>query len=373
MKLAFCLYKYFPFGGMQRDFLRIARECRDRGHAVRVYVLEWEGEVPDWLELVRVPVKALGNTRRYRAYSRRVAEYLCAHPVDRVVGFNKMPGLDRYYAADPCFEEKARTLRGPLYRFGGRYRHFSRYEQAVFEPGGCPVIMIISPKQQEQFQRHYGTEDSRFHLLPPGITPDRRAPSDAAERRRAFRRRWQHADDDMLLLQVGSDFVRKGLERSVRAMAALPAGQREKTWLYVIGKADSRPFARLARRLGVEERVRFLGGRDDVPDFLLGADLLLHPARDETGGIVLVEAMVAGLPVIATELCGFAHHVSRAQAGVLIPSPFEQSALDTAVEQALGDPEQRHWWQRNGLAYGENEELYRSAQRAADIILEECR
>jgi hypothetical protein len=46
MQLAFCLYKYFPHGGLQRDFMRIAFACQARGHAIRVYTLEWRGEVP---------------------------------------------------------------------------------------------------------------------------------------------------------------------------------------------------------------------------------------------------------------------------------------------------------------------------------------
>ena len=43
MQLAFVLYKYFPFGGLQRDFMRIALECQKRGHQIRVYTLIWEG------------------------------------------------------------------------------------------------------------------------------------------------------------------------------------------------------------------------------------------------------------------------------------------------------------------------------------------
>ena len=46
MQLAFVFYKYFPFGGLQRDFMRIALECQARGHAIRVYTPIWEGEVP---------------------------------------------------------------------------------------------------------------------------------------------------------------------------------------------------------------------------------------------------------------------------------------------------------------------------------------
>ena len=46
MQLVFCFYKYFPFGGLQRDFMRIALACQKRGHAIRVYTLEWTGDVP---------------------------------------------------------------------------------------------------------------------------------------------------------------------------------------------------------------------------------------------------------------------------------------------------------------------------------------
>ncbi|MCD3114053.1 glycosyltransferase family 1 protein, partial [Salmonella enterica subsp. enterica serovar Enteritidis] len=47
MRVAFCLYKYFPFGGLQRDFMRIAQTVAARGHQVRVYTQSWEGESPE--------------------------------------------------------------------------------------------------------------------------------------------------------------------------------------------------------------------------------------------------------------------------------------------------------------------------------------
>ena len=120
MQLAFCLYKYFPYGGLQRDFMRIALACQTRGHAIRVYTLEWKGDLPAGFELVQVPVKALSNARRYAKFSDWVQQDLDRRPADRVIGFNKMPGLDVYFAADPCYEDKAQTLRNPLYRRFGR-------------------------------------------------------------------------------------------------------------------------------------------------------------------------------------------------------------------------------------------------------------
>ena len=125
LKLAFCLYKYFPYGGLQRDFLRIALECQKLGHDIRVYTLTWRGDVPDGFDVTIVPVKALTNHTRYERFRAWLHERLIRDPVDAVIGINKMPGLDVYYAADSCYEEKAQSQRSWLYRQLPRYRHIS--------------------------------------------------------------------------------------------------------------------------------------------------------------------------------------------------------------------------------------------------------
>ena len=181
MKLALCLYKYFPYGGLQRDFLRIAEECVSRGHQVTTYTLAWEGVQPDWLDVVIAPISALSGIKRYQKFSQWLVSRLQQYPVDMVMGFNKMPGLDVYYCADPCFEHKSRHLRSWWYRFTARYRHFSRYEQAVFNPGQTTDILMISEVQQALFKRYYKTEGARMCMLPPGINRNRCVPENAAE------------------------------------------------------------------------------------------------------------------------------------------------------------------------------------------------
>ncbi len=371
MQLAFVLYKYFPFGGLQRDFMRIALECQRRGHAIRVYTLIWEGEVPEGFEVQVAPVKALFNHRRNEKLLAWVEADLAKRPVDRLVGFNKMPGLDVYYAADGCFEDKAQNLRNSLYRKWGRYKHFSDYERAVFAPESKTEVLMISEVQQPLFVKHYATPAQRFHLLPPGIAPDRRAPANAAEIRAEFRREFKLADDDLLLVQIGSGFKTKGLDRSLKALAALPRELKKRTRLFVIGQDDPKPFLLQIKALGISEQVQILKGRSDIPRFLLGADLLIHPAYNENTGTVLLEALVAGLPVLVTDVCGYAHYIAEAECGRVAPSPFEQERLNRLLVEMLGAAEQRSCWARNGLAFAEVAELYSLPQRAADVILAE--
>ncbi|CAD5107056.1 glycosyltransferase family 4 protein [Zestomonas carbonaria] len=371
MTLAFILYKYFPFGGLQRDFLRIALECQGRGHAIRVYTMSWEGDVPEGFEVLVAPVKALFNHRRNEKFSAWVAADLGKRPVDRVIGFNKMPGLDVYYAADPCFEDKAQNLRGGLYRKWGRYRHFADYERAVFAPEARTEVLMISEVQQPLFVKHYATPAARFHLLPPGIAADRRAPANAAEIRADFRREFKLADDELLLVQIGSGFKTKGLDRSLKALAALPRALKKRARLIVIGQDDPKPFLLQIKTLGLSDQVRILKGRSDIPRFLLGADLLIHPAYNENTGTVLLEALVAGLPVLVTDVCGYAHYIAEADAGRVVPSPFEQERLNRMLAGMLEDDAARAAWSRNGLAFADSADLYSMPQHAADVILAE--
>jgi len=366
--LAFVLFKYFPYGGLQRDFLRIARVCAAQGFAIRVYTLSWEGERPAGFEIVEVPVRALVNHRRYARFAQWMHADLARRPVALLVGFNKLPGLDVYYAADACFEEKARDLRPWFYRWSARYRLFSRFERAVFDPASPTRILLITARQKTAFQHYYGTPDARFTVLPPPVSRERQRPADAAAIRAAFRAEFGLADGDLLLLALGSGFVTKGLDRSLRALAALPAQLRAAVKFFVVGADKSGPFAALARRLGIADRVTWFGGRDDAQRFLLGADLLLHPAYMESGGIVLLEAMIAGLPVLATDICGFAPYINEADAGAVLASPLVQEALNAKLAGVLADPALRARWSANGIAFGQTADLYGMAEEAAELI-----
>jgi len=366
VKLAFCLYKYFPYGGLQRDFLRIAKECVARGHQITVYTLSWEGAFPDGLDVVIAPIKAMSGPKKYQKFSRWLLSRLKQYPVDAVVGFNKMPGLDVYYCADPCFESKSRNLRSWWYKYTGRYRHFSCYEQAIFNPGQVTEILMISEVQQALFTNYYNTENARMTMLPPGISRDRCAPKNAAERRANFRREYHLSDDDLLLLQIGSGFRTKGLDRSIRALASLPDELRSKTRLFVVGEDDPSEYLSQAKSLGVDERVTFFSGRDDVPYFLLGADLLIHPAYAENTGTVLLEAIVAGLPVLVTDVCGYAHYVQEAGVGKVMSSPFDQMVFDASLREMLLEDSTK--WRENGINFSKYADIYDMPIKAADVI-----
>jgi UDP-glucose:(heptosyl)LPS alpha-1,3-glucosyltransferase len=172
-------------------------------------------------------------------------------------------------------------------------------------------------------------------------------------------------------VQIGSGFKTKGVDRSLKALAALPSALRQRTRLFVIGQDDPKVFQLQSTALGLNDQVRFMKGRSDIPRFLLGADALIHPAYNENTGTVLLEAVVAGLPVLVTAVCGYAHYIDEAQAGVVVPEPFEQGELNRQLQRLLEDDGARAQWSRNGLAFADAADLYSMPEHAADVILQE--
>ncbi|GAA5315046.1 MAG: glycosyltransferase family 4 protein [Candidatus Pelagadaptatus aseana] len=374
MKLAFALYKYFPYGGLQRDLLRIAEACHKRGCDIRVYTFGWQGDIPDWIDVQLIGKKGFSSHKKNRHFLESVQRHIQQHPVDALIGFNKMPGLDIYYAADGCYEARVTELYGNVYRMGGRYKHFSAYENAVFGVESSTQVLMISALQMPIFQQYYDTPDERMHLLPPGIARDRVAPDDADAIRQQFRDEFNIADDERLLLMVGSGFKTKGVDRAVNAMAQLPTEVRDKTRLFVIGQDNPKGVVKQAKKLGLGDRFQVFAGRDDIPRFMMGSDLLVHPARHENTGTVLLEALVAGLPVLVTDVCGYAHYVKDADMGVVMPSPFSEGMLAANMKFLLSaDDDQRHIWRKRSKVFAQQADIYSMPETAAEKIIEIAR
>lgn len=350
MKLAFCLFKYHPFGGLGRDFLRIAQLCQKQGHTIDVYLIKSYGEMPAGFNVYEIPVFGISNHRRCKSFAKRVQKYLKNIKYDLVIGFNRMPGLDLYYAADICYQTSAKAEHGWLYRLTNRYRSYVALEKTVFSPEVKTKILAISPQEKDNYKKCYQTTDDRFYDIPPGITPDRYRPENAEAIRTKLRRELNIADDQFLLLMVGSNFKLKGVDRSLLALAALPTSLREKTHLFVLGEGKQAPYLRMAKRLKISSQFKFLGTRNDVLNFMIAADLLLHPSYKENTGNVLTEALAAGLPILVTQNCGYAFHIKQAQAGLVVDLPYRQDDMNRKLQQMLDSNELKNWGQ-HALAY----------------------
>ncbi len=369
MKFAFTIFKYFPYGGVQRDMLRIASDCARLGHTVTIYTGEWRGEKPqENVQLRILPSKGLQNHQRHQSLIDAMHEAIKLDPVDFVVGFNRMTGLDAYYAADPCFIARSYHEKSWIYRLSARFRFFRDCENAVFSKQSNCQILLLTSRDKLEFQQWYQTPEARLHVLPPNIPVDKFKNKDRVNARAYLLEQFGLPEQAHVILTVGSAYIRKGVDRVVTALAALPEAIKSNTWLIAVGEYESSStFAKDAKNLGIAERCIQAGGRADVADLMLGANLLAHPARSELAGLVIIEAMTAGLPVLLTDVCGYASHVEAASAGVVLDSPFNQSKCNQALNAMLiGDASS---WIAAGIAYTQNILQNSSSTTEADLII----
>lgn len=375
MRLAFAIFKYYPFGGLERNFLRITDECLKRGHTVKILTMRWDGDVPKTLrtpkcEIEKVSFSGFSNHARCASYVKSLRKILDEENFDFIVGFNRMPYLDLYYCADVCYVDDIRTRRSSLNRLTPRHKVYSKFEKAVFSPESKTAILALSDIQREIYIREYGTQPNRFFPIPAGINKELVRSGPVGEERDEFRTSLGVSDDDSMLLMVGSDFERKGVDRSIRALGALPPETRSRTKLFIAGKGKARKLSGLAESLGIGDHVVFLGAVDNVPQLLSAAEMLLHPARAENTGNAIVEALIAGIPVLTLSNCGYAFHVEKASAGAVLDGwTFSQDDFNAKLaELLLVLPDKRVEWRTAALKYSDEADFYSRPKVVADII-----
>ena len=348
MKFAFIIFKYFPFGGMQRDMLRTANELIKRGHAVEIFTMQWQGDSPVNVKVHALPQTGLFNYQRYQKFIDATFLQIKTENFDYIFGYNRMAGLDAHFAADPCFVERAYKQRNFLYRLLPRFKWFAACEKAVFSSESATEILAVSLAEKPHFQRWYGTQDARFHYIPPCLLPERFALKPKLEARAYLRQQFNFSADDFVYLLTGSGFAMKGLDRAILALAMLPTALRANTRLIAAGQDNPKQFTKLAQKLGVAANVVISKGRPDIPQLMQGADVCVHPAYRENTGLVILEGMASATPMLVTASCGYAHYVRDANAGLVCEMPFEQANFNALFAQ-MRTSEHKQIWADNGL------------------------
>jgi UDP-glucose:(heptosyl)LPS alpha-1,3-glucosyltransferase len=329
-KLAILLFKYFPYGGLQKDFLGVADELISRGHELKVFTRSWEGSIPEGLDVITLGERGKSNYTKNKNFVKAAYHSVQDFSPDIIFGFNKMPGLDLYFAADTCFAKQA-LKKNKLQKFTRRFKQSMQFEKDVFSKESDTKILSLNESQANEFKDFYSTQHERITIVPPGINKN-----------------WTDHDPlniynvlniplgEKILLFVGSDFSRKGLDRAIHAVNHLNEKDISSN-LVIIGDDNPKPYERLIATASLSDKVFFLGPRKDVASFMKSADLLIHPAREEAAGNIIIEAIVSGLPSLVTSEVGFSNEVLKYKSGTVLKGEFNQNRFNMLIEKSITD------------------------------------
>ncbi len=230
-------------------------------------------------------------------------------------------------------------------------------DRRMISGGARTTFMPVSSFLRDRFEEVFGTLPGEWIVQSPGVDVRRFAPDPVA--REQVRRDLGIPEAARVALFVGMNFQTKGLGRLIEGLAeARRLRPNDDLRLLVVGRGDTERFIRLARECGVERAVLFAGPRPmAIERCYAAADAFGLVSDFETFGMVVLEAMAAGLPVIVSDRMGARDLVREGEQGHVVPVSAPASLLGRRLADAL-DPEQgrrmgdagrvvaeRHGWQ----------------------------
>jgi UDP-glucose:(heptosyl)LPS alpha-1,3-glucosyltransferase len=355
MNVAFCYESVLPRqGGCETYIASLARRLSADGHEIHLYARCWDAAaLPANLHYHRIIVPRFPRFLRPWFFSAACSRHLRNATHEVTIAFDKVAGADVLYPQGGVYAASVdfNLLKHPsrLVRQGLKalkwldpaHHSFLALEREQFR--GRSLVVAISDMVRRHMEEWYGVMPSNLRVLPIATPPDRFDEHDRPRRRYEFRQRWNLTPNRVTALFVGMNPRLKGLKPLLNALRGC-AGPLD---LVVVGKPATMGIAWLVQRLGISDRVRFVGYCADMRDAYFAADLLVHPTFYDPCANVVLEAMACGLPVITTRNNGASELMTptgvggECAEGLVLDDPHDHDRLRESLEAMLDSGRRR--------------------------------
>ncbi len=326
------------YGGVETALLSLARERNRAARLAPAYALCFDGRLAEELRALGAPVFILGAVRARNPFGvrrarRRLAELLAAERID--VAICHMAWAHAMFA--PAVRRANRGLVFWMHD-AANGRHWVERWAARVPPG---LAICNSRYTAATMGKLFTRTRAEILCYPVAVGGPRLTPPE----RLAMRAELGARADDVAILQASRMEPWKGHELHLQALERL---RDLPGWVCWIAGGAQRPHERdyrarlvaMTHQLGIADRVRFLGDRADVPRLMRAAEIFCQPnAAPEPFGIVFIEALGAGLPIVATAMGG-AREIIDDRTGVLAP-PDDVAAIAGALRRLIENPAER--------------------------------
>jgi glycogen(starch) synthase len=226
------------------------------------------------------------------------------------------------------------------------------------------IVIVCSQSMRQDTISHFHVPADKLRVIPIGIDPSRFKNRNVDRNR--VRQKYGIGPDEKLVLFVGRLTNQKGCEYLIRAIPYVTRFFNVKLLIagegYLKGELES-----IAVASGVRSRTIFAGyvGDDDLTNLFLSSDLMVVPSVYEPFGVVALEAMAAGLPVVASNVDGLAEIINHEENGILVFAR-DSSSIAWGISRILSDPENTQRMTQN--AFGDIESRFSWKAVATDTL-----
>lgn len=218
------------------------------------------------------------------------------------------------------------------------FLNFRRSELAAAEKRLCekpngPTVAALSEYVAEQFRHYYGLDNSRIAIVANGVKIDKSA--DPAEFSQLKQNILEHYNGDIkpvFFIFAGHNFRRKGLKSLIRAIhLAKSSNPAAVPHLFVAGTDHPAAYHNLAKKLGIEQSISFIGKASHIQNILAISDVAVLPTFDDPASRFVLEALAMDKPVITTSYNGATDLFTNGRHGIVINEPTHIEALAQAI------------------------------------------
>ncbi|MCI0380255.1 MAG: glycosyltransferase family 4 protein [Gemmataceae bacterium] len=359
MNIAFCYESVLPArGGCETYISDLGRRLVADGHDVHLYACRWnESALPARMHFHLLPLVRGPRFLKPWRFSRLCRDALAGARHDVSIGFDKTFGLDVLYPQGGLHLASAahnlRKFPSPFARGCVRlakaldiaHWSFRAIERRQYVTGTPAAIIVNSRMVRDHFQQYWNIGPERLQVVHSAIDPGRFPEHDRPSRRHAVREQWGINPLACVGLLAAMNYRLKGLDPLLHALARLftLSGVRKDSSslrLVVAGNPKFHKYQRLARRLGIDRQVSFVGHSAEMRNAYFAADFLVHPTFYDPCSLVVLEALACGLPVITTQYNGARELFTDGKEGFVIADPHDHERLADCLGKML-DRERR--------------------------------
>lgn len=228
-----------------------------------------------------------------------------------------------------------RSLRGPNRYYQYLYTWInSVWEKKTYQEASA--VVAVSDTVKQSLVNNCKTEADKISVLPNGVDLQRFQPIGPGEHN-LLKDVVDVENNTFLGFFVGDlKSNRKNLDLVLNALVQLP----QTVHLAIAGSTHQSPYPELANSLGLQDRVHFVGHRSDVDELMRGADVFLFPSHYETFGLVVLEALASGVPVVTSPTVGSSTLIKPGENGFLVDS-HDLAGVVESMQLLLGDADKR--------------------------------
>jgi UDP-glucose:(heptosyl)LPS alpha-1,3-glucosyltransferase len=339
MRIALIGRRFDPTGGgTERDLIVTAEILARAGHEVRVYSNEVRAPSPRW-DVRRLGGPPLGRALGLWWFANAAGRAARRDGADLVLSFARIIDADILRAggaAHSSYLRAARQWQNGAATAAMRLSPYHRVQTAIERYGySCPRLkkaIAVSNLVRGDLVATFAIDPAVAVTLYNGVDLERFRPAADLALRPQVRSELGIPDSAAAVAFVGNGFARKGLRFLIEAWPTLgPAA-----YLVVAGTDRSAlRYQRLAYRLGVGDRVRFIGVHQRVERLFAAMDALALPSQFEPFGNVLMEAIAAGLPVLASAACGAVETLPSELREFVVADPADIDELGTRMKALI--------------------------------------